>query len=72
MAGSKEEGRRRDAAEYDRKWLVDLLCRLGYTQEADDALQVLPEKVDLQQLQRFADRHGLSRDEVLSRMGASP
>ena len=57
---------------YKGKWLVDLLCRLGYTQEADDALRVLPEEVDLQQLQRFADRHGISRDEVLSRMGASP
>jgi hypothetical protein len=41
---------------YSRKWLVDLLCRLSYTREAEDALRVLPEEVDLQQLQRFVDR----------------
>jgi len=72
MAGAQEEGRRRGADGYDGKWLVDLLCRLGYTQEADDALQVLPEKFDLQQLQRFADRHGINRDDVISQMGGSP
>ena len=57
---------------YDRKWLVDLLSYLGYTQAADDALRVLPEEVDLQQLQRFADRHGINRDDVISQMGGSP
>ena len=72
MAGANEEGRRGGADGYDRKWLVDLLCRLGYTREADDALQVLPEEIDLQQLQRFADRHGIYRDDVISQMGGSP
>ena len=57
---------------YDRKWLVDLLCHLGYTQAADDALRVLPEEVDLRQLQRFADQHGINRDDVISQMGGSP
>ena len=57
---------------YNRQWLVDLLCRLGYTQAADDAARVLPEEIDLQQLQRFADRHGINRDDVISQMGGSP
>jgi hypothetical protein len=27
---------------------------------------------DLEQLQEFGDRHGIPRDEVISRMGGSP
>jgi hypothetical protein len=57
---------------YSRQWLADTLRRLGYQQEADEALRVLPEEVDFQQLEEFADRHGISRDEVVSRMGGSP
>jgi hypothetical protein len=57
---------------YTRKWLVDLLRRLGYTQAADDALRELPEEFDQEQLQEFGDRHGISRDEVADAMGGSP
>ena len=48
----------------DRQWLVNTLRRLGYPQAAEDAARELPEQVP--------DRHGLSRDEVVSRMGGSP
>jgi hypothetical protein len=57
---------------HDRQWVVDTLRRLGYTQAADEAAQVLPDQVSVEQLLDFADRHGLSRDEVISRMGGSP
>jgi hypothetical protein len=57
---------------HDRQWLVDTLRRLGYTQAADEAAQVLPDQVSEEQLEDFADRHGISRDEVISRMGGSP
>ncbi len=57
---------------YSRQWVVDTLRRIGYSQEADEALRDLPEQVDLQQLQEFGDRHGISRDELVSRMGGSP
>jgi hypothetical protein len=57
---------------YSRQWVVDTLRRIGYTQEADEALRVLPEEIDLQQLEQFGDRHGISRDELVSRMGGSP
>ena len=56
----------------DRQWVVDTLRRLGYTQAADEAAQVLPEQVSVEQLLDFADRYGISRDEVISRMGGSP
>jgi hypothetical protein len=57
---------------HDRQWVVDTLRRLGYTQAADEAAQVLPEQVSVEQLLDFADRYGISRDEVISRMGGSP
>jgi hypothetical protein len=57
---------------YSRQWVADTLRRFGYPQEADEALRVLPEEVDRQQLEEFGDRHGISRDELVSRMGGSP
>ena len=57
---------------YSRQWVVDTLRRLGYRQEADEALRVLPEEVDLEQLEDFGDRYGISRDELVNRMGGSP
>jgi hypothetical protein len=57
---------------YDRQWVVDQLRRLGYTQEADDAARTLPDQVSEEALRAFSDRHGLSRDELMSRMGGSP
>ena len=57
---------------YSRKWLVDTLRRLGYQQAADDALRVLPDQIDLEQLREFGDRHGISRDTLIDRMGGSP
>ena len=56
----------------DRQWLVDSLRRLGYPQAADEAERELPEQVSQEEVLKFADRHGLSRDEVVSRMGGSP
>jgi hypothetical protein len=56
----------------DRQWLVDTLRRLGYPQAADEAERELPQKVSMEELERFADRFGISRDEVMSRMGGSP
>lgn len=57
---------------YSKQWLADLLRHLGYSQAADEALRELPEEFDREQLEEFADRHNLSRDDVISRMGGSP
>lgn len=56
----------------DRQWFVHKLRQLGYTQAADEAERELPEKVSLEELEKFADRFGISRDEAISRMGGSP
>ena len=57
---------------HDRQWVVDTFRRLGYPEAADAAAQVLPDPVSLEQIEVFADRFGISRDELTSQMGGSP
>ena len=61
-----------DPVAYSRQWLVDTLYRLGYTQAADDALHDLPDQIEVKQLEEFGDQHGISRDDLVDRMGGSP
>ena len=56
----------------DRQWVVDMLHRLGYVHEAEEAARVLPDPVDLEQLKKFGDQYGISVAELTSRMGGSP
>ena len=56
----------------DRSWLVQMLRQLGYTREADAALRELPDEPSLDEVKAFGDRHGISHDELTSRMGGSP
>jgi hypothetical protein len=56
----------------DRQWVIDTLNRLGLTQAAEEAAQILPEKVSQEQLLELADRYGISQDDLTSRMGGSP
>jgi hypothetical protein len=55
-----------------RQWVVSLLRRAGYPKAAEDAERVLPERVTMDQIRAFADRHGISHDEIVSQMGGSP
>ncbi len=57
---------------YDKQWFISTLNRLGYTEEAESAERELSDPVSEEQLLKFADRFGISRDEVMSRMGGSP
>ena len=57
---------------YSRQWVVDTLRHIGYPQAADEALHELPDEIDLEQLQVFGDKHGINRDDLVSRMGGSP
>jgi hypothetical protein len=52
--------------------VADVLRHLGLSELADEASRVLPDPVDLDQLQAWAMQHGLSRDELISRFGGSP
>ena len=56
----------------DRQWVIDLLRRLGYPQAAEEAARELPDPVSMEEIRRFGDRHGISRDELTSQLGGSP
>ena len=60
------------AMQVSRQRVVDLLHSLGYPQVADEALRDLPDVVDLEEVQDWAGRHGISRDELINLMGGSP
>jgi hypothetical protein len=56
----------------DRRWFVQTLRHLGYTEAAAAAERELPRQVSLEEVRKFADRYNISRDEVMSQMGGSP
>ena len=58
--------------QYSRQYVVDLMNRLGYRDLADEALRELPDPVDVDRLAAWCAQHGLSYDELVSRMGGSP
>jgi hypothetical protein len=55
-----------------RKQVVDLMRRLDYPQVADIAERELPDPVDMEQVIEFGSKHGITRDDLISRMGGSP
>jgi hypothetical protein len=58
--------------QWGRQYVVDELNRLGYTELAVEASRDLPDPVDINRLEEWCMQHGLSRDDVISRMGGSP
>jgi hypothetical protein len=58
--------------QYSRQHVIDVLDHLGYTQLAEEASRILPDPVDADQVSTWWAQHGLSRDELISRMGGSP
>jgi hypothetical protein len=55
-----------------RHSVIDALHRLGSPEAADETGRVLPDPVDLKQLQEFSQQHGIPHDELISRSGGSP
>jgi hypothetical protein len=55
-----------------RKQVVDLMRRLDYPHVADIAERELPDPVDMDQVIELGSRHGVTRDDLISRMGGSP
>jgi hypothetical protein len=54
-----------------RKWVVDLMNHMGYTEAAEEASRVFPDQIELKQLEEFGDKHGISRSELVSAMGGT-
>jgi hypothetical protein len=58
--------------QYSRQQVVDMLRRWGLAQLADEAKRTLPDQVDADQLEAWAMRNGISRDDLISWFGGSP
>jgi len=55
-----------------KREIVEILRRAGYFEAADEADRTLPDPVELQRAAEFGARYGITRDELISRMGGSP
>lgn len=55
-----------------RQDVVDILGKTGFSAAADKALRELPDPVDLDQAVAWGAKYGITRDELISRMGGSP
>jgi hypothetical protein len=58
--------------QYSKQHVIDVLNSSGYTQLAEEASRVLPDPVDIDQLSAWGVKHGLTHDDLISRMGGSP
>jgi hypothetical protein len=58
--------------QYSRQHVIDVLHTLKRPDLADEASRDLPDPVDIDQLVPWMLQRGLSRDEIVSRMGGSP
>jgi hypothetical protein len=57
---------------YSRQYVADRLRCLGLAELAQEALRELPDPVDTDQLSAWGMRHGVTKDDLVSRMGGSP
>ena len=58
--------------EYSRQHVVDVLHTLRRPDLADEVSRDLPDPVDIDRLVAWMLQHGLSYDEMVSRLGGSP
>jgi hypothetical protein len=55
-----------------RQHVVDILSKAGFAKVAEEASRVLTDPVDVDEVQRFLEQFGITRDEFISQMGGSP
>jgi hypothetical protein len=55
-----------------REHVVGILRAAGLSEAADNAERELPDEVEYQQAEEYLGRHGITKDELISRMGGSP
>jgi hypothetical protein len=54
-----------------REHVVGILRAAGLSEAAVDAERELPDEVEYQQAEEYLGRHGITKDELISRMGGS-
>ena len=55
-----------------RQDVVDVLRRAGLREQAEETMRVLPDPVDRDFAAEVLQSYGVSRDELIDRMGGSP
>jgi hypothetical protein len=60
------------AVQLTRQHVIDVLHKAGLPEMAEDALHILPDPVDSEQVEAWAVPYGINMDELISRMGGSP
>ena len=55
-----------------RQHVVDILQTARLRDLAEEAQRVLPDPVEYNHAERFLARYGITKDELISRMGGSP
>jgi hypothetical protein len=60
------------AMQVTKQHIIDVLRTAGLPEVADDANRSLPDQVDLERAAEFLGRYGITKDELISRMGGSP
>jgi hypothetical protein len=58
--------------QWARQEIVAVLLKTGYVQAAEEAERVLPDPVGREEVERWAASHGITIDDLISRMGGSP
>jgi hypothetical protein len=57
--------------QYSRQHFALTLRKAGIREVAEEAMQVLPDPVDEDQIAAFLARHGITFDELVNRMGGT-
>jgi hypothetical protein len=55
-----------------RQALVEMLRRAGLPELAKEAQEALPDPVECTRVENFLARFGITKDELISRVGGSP
>ena len=52
--------------------MVDVLRRTGFNELAEEVPKALPDPVDLEDVLKFLEPYGITKDFLMSRLGGSP
>jgi hypothetical protein len=55
-----------------RQHVVDVLRRAGFAEMAEEVSRALPDPVDMDDVHRFLEPRGISREMLTNQMGGSP
>ena len=58
--------------QFTRQHVVDILRIAGLLELAEEANQVLPDPVEYNHAERYLAQYGITKDELISRLGGSP